>query len=140
MDFDFHPSVRVATLPTPDLREQLKTKVFYFLSYTVADLHSKILGAPPPGPKFFQFHAVLGFFGRIVCWRPPPPPGELAAPPREILDSSLLYHTANVEILHKMFDNKKMSIWLVATVVWVSAIKVITHKLTPPPLCGQLSV
>ena len=26
----------------------------------VADLHSKILDASPPGPNFFQFHAVFG--------------------------------------------------------------------------------
>ena len=24
----------------------------------------------PPGSKYFQFHAVLGKFGKIVCWRP----------------------------------------------------------------------
>ena len=44
-------------------------------SSTVADLDSKILDAHPPSPpplesKFFQFHAVLGKFGKIVCWRP----------------------------------------------------------------------
>ena len=43
----------------------------------VADLHSKILDARPPpwGSKFFQFHAVFGKIGKIVCWRPPPPWG-----------------------------------------------------------------
>ena len=33
----------------------------------------------PPGSQFFQFHAVLGNFDKIVCWRPP---RELAPPPR----------------------------------------------------------
>ena len=47
--------------------------------YTVADLHSKILDAPPRGPNSFNFMQFLGKFGKIVCWRPP---GELAPPPR----------------------------------------------------------
>ena len=46
----------------------------------VADLHSKILDARPPGgPNSFNFMQFLGIFGKIVCWRPP---GELAPPPR----------------------------------------------------------
>ena len=27
---------------------------------------------PSWGSKFFQFHAVFGKIGKIVCWRPPP--------------------------------------------------------------------
>ena len=53
----------------------------YFLHFTVADLHSKILDARPPrGSKFFQFHAVFGkiWQNRMLA----PPPGELAPPPR----------------------------------------------------------
>ena len=48
----------------------------------MADLHSKILDAPPlpGGPNSFNFMQFLGNFGEIVCWRPPP--GELAPPPR----------------------------------------------------------
>ena len=46
---------------------------------TVADLHSKILDAPPGGPNSFNFMQFLGKFGKIICWRPP---GELAPPPR----------------------------------------------------------
>ena len=46
----------------------------------MADLHSKILDARPPGgPNSFNFMQFLGKFGKIVCWRPP---GELAPPPR----------------------------------------------------------
>ena len=46
----------------------------------VADLHSKILDAcPPGGPNSFNFMQFLGNFGKIVCWRLP---GELAPPPR----------------------------------------------------------
>ena len=58
-----------------------KTSCLHWI-YTVADLHSKILDArpPPPGPKFFQFHAVFGkiWQNRMLA----PPPGELAPPPR----------------------------------------------------------
>ena len=44
---------------------------------TVADLHSKILDARPPGgPNSFNFMQFLGKFGKIVCWRPP----EVGAP------------------------------------------------------------
>ena len=46
----------------------------------MADLHSKILDARPPGgPNSFNFMQFLGKFGKIVCWHPP---GELAPPPR----------------------------------------------------------
>ena len=45
----------------------------------VADLHSKILDAPPRGPNSFNFMHFWEFFGKIVCWRPP---GELVPPPR----------------------------------------------------------
>ena len=38
----------------------------------VADLRGREGRAPPPpGFKFFQFHAVFGKFGKFVCWRPP---------------------------------------------------------------------
>ena len=40
---------------------------------------------PPSWSKFFQFHAVFGKIGKIVCWRPPrswrPLPGEILDPP-----------------------------------------------------------
>ena len=46
---------------------------------SVADLHSKILDAPPPRSKFFQFHAVFGKIWQnlmlmppLESWRPPP--------------------------------------------------------------------
>ena len=43
------------------------------MSSSVADLHSKILDAPPPrGSKFFQFHAVFGKFWRNCMLAPPP--------------------------------------------------------------------
>ena len=53
----------------------------------VADLHSKILDAPPPprGPNSFNFMQFLGKFGKIVCWCPPeswrPLLGEILDPP-----------------------------------------------------------
>ena len=37
----------------------------------MADLRGREGGAPPWGSKFFQFHAVLEKFGKIVCWHPP---------------------------------------------------------------------
>ena len=54
--------------------------------YAVADLHSKILDARPPGgPNSFNFMQFLGKFGKIVCWRPPeswrPLLGEILDPP-----------------------------------------------------------
>ena len=39
--------------------------------FSVADLHSKILDAPPPGSKFFQFHAVFGKFWQNRMLAPP---------------------------------------------------------------------
>ena len=52
----------------------------------VADLHSKILDARPPGsPNSFNFMQFLGKFGKIVCWRPleswRPLLGEILDPP-----------------------------------------------------------
>ena len=45
-------------------------------------------GEGRPRSKFFQFHAVLGKFGEIVCWQPSPHPegwrpylGEMLDPP-----------------------------------------------------------
>ena len=47
----------------------------------MADLHSNILDARPPGgPNSSNFMQFLGNFCEIVCWRPPP--GELAPPSR----------------------------------------------------------
>ena len=56
----------------------------------MADLHSKILDARPPpgGPNSFNFMQFLGKFGKIVCWRPPPP-GSLRPLLGEILDPPL---------------------------------------------------
>ena len=34
---------------------------------------------PPLGSEFFQFHAVFGKFGKIICWHPT---GELAPLPQ----------------------------------------------------------
>ena len=49
------------------------------MTSTVADLHSKILDARPPGgPNSFKFMQFLGKFGKIVCWRPL---GEILGPP-----------------------------------------------------------
>ena len=51
-------------------------------SSTVADLRgARGTHAPSWGPKFFQFHAVFGkiWQNRMLA---PPPPGELALPPR----------------------------------------------------------
>ena len=65
---------------------------------SVADLHSKILDARPPGgPNSFNFMQFLGKFGKIVCWRPPleswrPLLGENVDPPLkmyQILSCSL---------------------------------------------------
>ena len=45
----------------------------HLIILAVADLHSKILDAPPPrGSKFFQFHAVFGKFWRNRMLAPPP--------------------------------------------------------------------
>ena len=44
--------------------------------------------APPPS-KFFQFHAVLGKFGKIVCWCPFP--GEILDPPLQLAPISLIF-------------------------------------------------
>ena len=62
----------VKTLPYPKLLLQVVkrdlTNVICAYVRPVADLHSKILdAAPPPESKFFQFHAVFGKFGKIVC-------------------------------------------------------------------------
>ena len=48
----------------------------------VADLRRGREGRPPVGPNSFNFMQFLGKFGKIVCWRPPPPPGELVPSPR----------------------------------------------------------
>ena len=56
---------------------------------SVVDLHSKILDArPPPGSKFFQFHAVFGkiWQNRMLA---PPPPESWHPLLREILDPPL---------------------------------------------------
>ena len=49
---------------------------------SVADLRgAQGTRAPPWGSKFFQFHAVFGKI-RQIRMLAPPPPGELAPPPR----------------------------------------------------------
>ena len=51
---------------------------------------------PPPPSKFFQFHAFLGNFGKIVCWRPPPPPqGSWRPLLGKILDPPLHWYKKN---------------------------------------------
>ena len=58
-------------------------KIFNFHALSVADLRgTRGMRAPlhPWGPNSFNFMQFLGKFGKIVCWRPPPP-GELASPP-----------------------------------------------------------
>ena len=49
--------------------------------------------APPPpgGPNSFNFMQSLGKFDKFVCWRPPPP-GELAPPPRGNPGSATVSH------------------------------------------------
>ena len=52
----------------------------------MADLHSKILDARPPGPNSFNFMQFLGKFGKFVCWHLPleswrPHLGEILDPP-----------------------------------------------------------
>ena len=55
-------------------------ELYFSVILPVADLHGKILDAPPPS-EFFQFHAVFGkiWQNRMLAL---PPPGELAPPPR----------------------------------------------------------
>ena len=55
----------------------------------VADLHSKILDAPPRS-KFFQFHAVLGTFWQNRMLAPPLPPESWRPHLGEILDPPLV--------------------------------------------------
>ena len=52
---------------------QVISNIYYVGVFPVADLHSKILDAPPPpwGPNSFNFMQFLGKFGKIVCWRLP---------------------------------------------------------------------
>ena len=40
-----------------------------FFSMPVADLHSKVLDAPPV-PNSLNFMQFLGKFGKIICWHP----------------------------------------------------------------------
>ena len=68
----------------------------------MADLHSKILDARPPGgPNSFNFMHFLGKFGKIVCWRPPP--GELAPPPRGIPRSATVNNFVAVADAHNRY-------------------------------------
>ena len=68
---------------------------------------------PDPGPYSFNFMQFLGKFGKIVCWRPPPPPlGELAPDLEEILDPPLctdfsqgVPHHPDREGVNLLFDN-----------------------------------
>ena len=41
------------------------------MTLSVADLHSKILDACPPGSKFFQFHTVFGKIWQNRMLAPP---------------------------------------------------------------------
>ena len=62
----------------------------------VADLHSKILNAPPFGPIFFIVMQFSVKFGQNIGWHPPV---WLGSPPRKILDPSLYCF-----FLAQMFD------------------------------------
>ena len=52
---------------------------------------------PPRGPNSFNFMQFLGKFGKIVCWRPPPPEswrpllGEILDPPLKYQSQSQSY-------------------------------------------------
>ena len=61
----------------------------------VADLHSKILDAPP-GRNSFNFMQFLGNLGKIVCWHPP---GGLVPHLREILDPPLTVVNCTVSVI-----------------------------------------
>ena len=78
------------------------------IHYSVADLHSKILGArppPPKGSKFFQFHAVFGEIWQNRMLAPPPPsPGSWRPLLGEILDPPLLL--ARYTIKGHNFNNR----------------------------------
>ena len=72
---------------------------------SVADLHSKILDAPPPGgSKFSQFHAV---FGKI--WRnrmlARPPPESWRPLLGEILDPPLFIDLCSADLCHPYLDS-----------------------------------
>ena len=43
---------------------------------------------PPGHPNSLDFMQFWGKLGKIVCWRPPPPPGELTPRPRGNLASA----------------------------------------------------
>ena len=44
---------------------------------SLADLRGAQGTCAPPGcPNSFDFMQFSGKFGKIICWRPPPPPGE----------------------------------------------------------------
>ena len=55
--------------------------MLHLSSVPVADLHTKVSGAPPPptGPNSFVFTYV--FTEKRLCWRLAPPPTRVGAPP-----------------------------------------------------------
>ena len=73
-------------------RDDSNSNNFYLLKKStcaVADLHTKVSGAPPPtGPNSFVFTHV--FAKKCPCWRLVPPPTRVGAPQREILDPPLV--------------------------------------------------
>ena len=67
--------------PVNRMTGRCKNITFPQLLLPVADLRGGARDAHPPGgPNSLNFNQLLGKFGKIICWRPPP--GELAPPPR----------------------------------------------------------
>ena len=104
--------VRTAVLPPHPVLQQWQqnnvTKQREVIKQPVADLHSKILDAPPPGgPNSFNFMQFLGNFGEIVCWRPPE---ELAPPPRGYPRSATdnVVSPSNLTSSNKVTSSKKL--------------------------------
>ena len=63
-------------------------KMIWLELCTVVDLRGT--PAPPPGPNSFNFKQFLGEFGKVVCWRLPPPPEGWRSHLGEILDPPLM--------------------------------------------------
>ena len=59
------------------------------MPWAVADLRGSRGTRAPGNPNSFNFMQFLGKFGKIVCWRPPPP-GSWRTHLKEILDPPLL--------------------------------------------------
>ena len=64
---------------------------------------------PPWGSKFFQFHAVFGKIGKIVCWHPP---GELAPPPRGNPGSATDYYRLQTKFGARQYFHMHVSVIL----------------------------